>query len=44
MCGKADSLMLTQYVRHSRQLNADIIYEVQQSVEISNNMYGKADI
>ena len=25
MCGTADSLMLTQYVRYSRQFNADTI-------------------
>jgi len=32
MCDTADSLMLTQYVRCSRQFNGDTIYAVQQTV------------
>ena len=32
MCGKADSLMLKQYVWYSRQFNADTICAVQQTV------------
>jgi len=32
MCGTADSLMVTQYVRYSRQFNGDTICAVQQAV------------
>jgi len=32
MCGTADSLMVTQYVRYSRQFNGDTICWVQQTV------------
>ena len=32
MCGKADSLMLTQYVWYIREFNADRICVVQQTV------------
>jgi len=32
MCGTADSLMLTQYVKYSRQFNVHTISLVQQTV------------
>ena len=32
MCGTADSLMLTQYVWYSRQINAETISVLQQTV------------
>jgi hypothetical protein len=32
MCGTADSLMVTQYVRYSREFNGDTICAVQQTV------------
>jgi len=32
MCGTADSLMVTQYVRYNRQLKGDTTRAVQQTV------------
>jgi len=43
MCGTAVSLVLTLYVRYSRQFNADTICAVQQTVWCLHYMCGTAD-
>ena len=43
MCGIAESLMVTQYVRYNRQFNGDTICGIQKTVQWGHIMCRTAD-